>query len=463
MAYSPHAYDPQVEDRFVEGKWYQIIQPNTDTLDRTDGSRVKWTSELDAAVGSIYQCHTAFYGGRHAFLYGTGRFAVHIDWVKGPYDTEEQAQMSKKIKVYPKEPKAEDIAKIDRAVDLLAEHRNLLTGWEIGFVGSLNQNYRKRQLSAKQRSCLDKILLKEPEIKIEPLKVPDYQSVEDIEYFQKKLVGALKVPKDLLETRHDDNGYHAFDGEEWVDGSPTTYVKSKGWQKQAKRLIDGGIDYQKLHKDSGSPYVKGELTKIEEITDLEGDKVYKRLRTEWKDPVTGMISVHEEERGNDNPWGFPSNQNPCGEVALKYSGPPSHKEYNELPEPTMCNLREVQYNPMDDEDDFFIAPTKPRTLEERMRDLDRECYDETRKVEAERNFRDQKRRIRRDREGELAERLVPTPARKAKTRWGWVLAGVLTVASIVGGTYAYAYHALGITPSDVQQTVVEHANDLLGR
>jgi hypothetical protein len=97
---------------------------------------------------------------------------------------------------------------------------------------------------------------------------------------------------------------------------------------------------------------------------------------------------------------------------------------------------------------------RTRTLKERIWDLNREYSQKIDEVEADRNLRDQKRQIRRKRE----QPMVEVPPRKTKVRWGWVLAGILAITGVIGGAWY-----TGVTPSSVQQTVVEQYNSLLGQ
>jgi hypothetical protein len=97
---------------------------------------------------------------------------------------------------------------------------------------------------------------------------------------------------------------------------------------------------------------------------------------------------------------------------------------------------------------------RTRTLKERIWDLNREYNQKIGEVEADRNIRDQKRQILRSRE----QPTVEMPVRKTKVRWGWALAGILAITGVIGGAWY-----TGVTPSSVQQTVVEQYNSLLGQ
>jgi hypothetical protein len=453
------------EIRFQFGKWYRIIKPSILTIGNTpnsiDGSQVKWTRDLDNAVGGVHQCHTIFYGGKHAYLSGMKKPAlgIHIDWVKGPYDSQEQAEMSKKIKIHPKARMANaaakatvtDLNQIDQAVKSLKVARHLFTGWEIGFVESLDKNYRVYQLSAKQRSCLKKILKKwnvwNVPVKVLPEGLQPFVSKKSGKYGKGVAVGKIRKQEvqDAWTTQH--HGHH-------TGGLTIASLIDETWPTKSPHLDHPRAE---VHTHLFGP-------KPDFLLDHQGGE---RLIPDPIPDVVGGVS-----------------QNPCGEfinttnftangasveilirckcgIKYKIESRNAGKKgkcgacHATFMIPTLSkaedksldrNLKQIK-----DNERLF---KRTRTLKERIWDLNREYNQKIGEVEADRNLRDQKRQIRRSRE----QPTVEMPVRKTKVRWGWALAGILAITGVIGGAWY-----TGVTPSSVQQTVVEQYNSLLGQ
>jgi len=434
-----HADNP-TETRFKFGKWYRIIKPSILTIGNTpnsiDGSQVKWTRDLDNAVGGVHQCHTTFYGGKHAYLSGMKKPAlgIHIDWVKGPYDSQEQAEMSKKIKIRPKAT-ATDLNQIDQAVKLLKVARHLFTGWEIGFVESLDKNYRAYQLSAKQRNCLKKILMK--------WNIP--------------AVGKLRKQEvqDAWTTQH--HGHH-------TGGLTIASLIDEAWPTKPPHLDP--LE-QKVHSHLFGPkpdflldHQGGERLIPDPIPDVVGSVS--------QNPCSGVSKDLFEEYQHDyytakpsfiNTTNFTANgasveiliRCKCGiryKIESKNTGKKGkcgtcHATFM-IPILSKTENKSLERN----------LKQRTRTLKERIWDLNREYNQKIGEVEADRNLRDQKRQIRRSRE----QPTVEMPVRKTKVRWGWALVGILAITGVIGGAWY-----TGVTPSSVQQAVVEQYNSLLGQ